>query len=153
MTAKMEEPIFHVRGWIKDWIAIAVTRYSLNMIHWSCLPSPVRDREMTRNWFWGWYWRNELHARIFCAQPHKNSSLPAQPFISLPFFYRSMHKHYICTKDKGSHPINVNRKWQKNKRKNKNNMKEGYQRKDLTFWRKNMGPVRKWDGKIWKLKL
>ena len=45
MAAKMEEPIFHVRGSIKGWIVIVVMISYSRIICGARLPSPLQDSD------------------------------------------------------------------------------------------------------------
>ena len=53
MAAKLEEPIFHVRGWVKNLIAIKITILYSCMIPGTCLPSPLQDRDPYRESIYG----------------------------------------------------------------------------------------------------
>ena len=46
MAAKLDESIFHIRGWINGKIAIAVARSYSRIIFRARLPNPLRDREL-----------------------------------------------------------------------------------------------------------
>ena len=45
MSAKLEERILHVRGWVNSQIVIVVLRYYYRMIYRACIPSLLWDRD------------------------------------------------------------------------------------------------------------
>ena len=45
MAKKVEEPVYHLRGWINRQIAISVTWFYLRMFCGARLPSPLREHE------------------------------------------------------------------------------------------------------------
>ena len=64
MAAKMDKPILHVNGWIKNHIATAVARSYSWIIGGDCLPVPWGTKIRTGTQDRALAWRNKSRARI-----------------------------------------------------------------------------------------